>query len=63
MSTGTSVDIVKSGGFKISTLEIEAVLLQVLKKETASLDTFMIFNCICLQSCIKYSLSKCFVFC
>jgi malonyl-CoA/methylmalonyl-CoA synthetase len=28
VSTGTSVDIVKSGGFKISTLEIEAVLLQ-----------------------------------
>jgi acyl-coenzyme A synthetase/AMP-(fatty) acid ligase len=42
VSTGTSVDIVKSGGFKISTLEIEAVLLQVLKKATASLDTFMI---------------------
>jgi hypothetical protein len=28
--TGTSVDIVKSGGYKLSALEIEAALLQVL---------------------------------
>jgi acyl-coenzyme A synthetase/AMP-(fatty) acid ligase len=26
---GTSVDIVKSGGYKLSALEIEAVLLEV----------------------------------